>query len=513
MLTKFLRHVAAGITLFFLMAPSVFAQTNLTGFWAFRIKNAGVYYYELQQNGETITGKSAEWSVRQLKGTLRNGNLHLELTFQGKTPWWMSKVTNFDGVVSGDKFVLTMQGEGREPVQGTWERVTREEIFPPREPLPLPRSLPDNGLARTPPMGWNTWNKFFDTYDETLVREMADTMVSSGMSKAGYVYLIMDCGWSSEHDAQGNIMPNGKFPHFKELIDYIHSKGLKVGLYSSPGPEAAGITRGAYSGSYGHEEQDAKTFAAWGADYVKYDWSSASRIYKNTREDMQGAYQKIGEALEKSGRPIVFSICQYGIADVWKWGADAGGNLWRTTDDINDSWSSIEHIGFAQPDFATFAKPGHWNDPDMLEVGNGGMTVDEYRTHMSLWCLAAAPLMAGNDLRHMTNETKSILMNPEVIAIDQDPNYKPMQRIAREGKTEVIARWLGDGSMAVGLFNRGDQPATVEVPWEKVGGKPARVRDLWTHRDVSLANGPFRPVVPVHGVVLLKVVPAAGHRP
>jgi alpha-galactosidase len=513
MLTNLVRRIACGLTLFFLVAPSVFAQTNLTGYWAFRIKDGGVYYYELQQNGEAITGKSAEWSVRQLKGTFRDGKLHLELTFQGKTPWWMSPVTNFDGVVTGDKFPMVMQGQGREAIQGTWERVTREEIFPPRAPLPPLHALPDNGLARTPPMGWVTWNKFYDTYDETIVRQMADILVFSGMAKAGYVYLVMDCGWSSERDAQGNIAPNGKFPHFKEFIDYIHSKGLKVGLYSSPGPQSAGIDRGAYSGSYGHEEQDAKTFAAWGADYLKYDWCSAHRIYKDTREDMQGAYQKMGEALEKSGRPIVFSICQYGLVDVWRWGADAGGNLWRTTGDIEDRWSSIEHIGFAQPDFAGFARPGHWNDPDMLEVGNGGLTPDEYRTHMSLWCLAAAPLMAGNDLRHMTDETKSILMNAEVIAIDQDPNYKPMQRIAREGQTEVIARPLGDGSVAVGLFNRGAKAIAVEVPWEKVGGKPVRARDLWTHQDVNLVGGLRSAVVPGHGVVLLKVALASGPRP
>src|SRR5439155_13841794 len=193
----------------------------------------------------------------------------------------------------------------------------------------------------------------------------------------------------------------------------------------------------------GHEEQDARTFAAWGIDYVKYDWCGARTLY--TDEEMHAVYQKMGDALLKTGRPIVYSLCQYGRLDVWKWGADVGGNLWRTTGDIGDRWDSMTRIGFGQNDHAPFAKPGHWNDPDMLEIGNGGMTTDEYRTHMALWSLLAAPLIAGNDLRSMTDETKSILMNQEVIAIDQDTDYKPVTSVSSEGKIEVLMRPLHDG--------------------------------------------------------------------
>jgi alpha-galactosidase len=482
------------------------AQIDLTGYWSFRVKDAGVTYYELKQNGETITGTVAGAPQRPINGTLQGGKLHLVIT----DPYHPGQ-TVYDGVVEGDKFTTSLTSTGREPDQGVWERTTHDAIFPPRPPLPAVRELPDNGLARTPPMGWNSWNKYHDRFDETVVRGTAAAMVSSGMRNAGYTYVVMDEGWTSERDAQGNIIPNGKFPHFKDLIDYIHSLGLKVGVYSSPGPESCGGYRGSYQGSYGHEQQDANTFAAWGVDYLKYDWCSASRVYHNTREDLQGAYQIMGEALQRTGRPIVYSLCEYGRGDVWTWGAQTGGNLWRMTGDIQDHWDSMQKIGFAQMQYAGFARTGHWNDPDMLEVGNGGMTADEYRTHMSLWCLLAAPLMAGNDLRQMTDETKSILMNTEVIAIDQDPVYKPVQVIAQEGSTEVLMRPLADGSVAVGLFNRGDQPAEVSVPWEKLHlTSPLRAHDLWTHQDVRVSGVQFTATVPVHGVVLLRVVgPAA----
>jgi alpha-galactosidase len=298
----------------------------------------------------------------------------------------------------------------------------------------------------------------------------------------------------------------------KALADYVHSKGLKIGIYSSPGPEACG----GYQGSYGHEEDDAKTFAEWGMDYLKYDWCSASRVYQSTREELQGAYQKMGEALLKTGRPMVFSLCEYGLGNVWEWGAKVGGNLWRTTGDIADNWASMQGIGFAQLDIVSYPQAGHWNDPDMLEIGNGGMNADEYRTHMSLWALLRAALMAGNDLRTMTDESKSILMNTEVIAIDQDPDAKPVQRIAQEGRTEVLVRPLRDDSVAVGLFNRGDMPAEVGVRWDSFHLKPVlgrrtlRARDLWKHADVQVAGDRYTANVPAHGVVLLKVSAAAG---
>jgi alpha-galactosidase len=286
----------------------------------------------------------------------------------------------------------------------------------------------------------------------------------------------------------------------KALADYVHSKGLKIGLYSSPGPK----TCAGYEGSYGHEEQDAKQWAAWGFDYIKYDWCSAGDIYKN--EDMRAVYQKMGDALAKAGRPIVYSLCQYGEAEVWKWGPKVGGNSWRTTGDISDHWSSMEKIGFGQFDIASFIGPGHWNDPDMLEIGNGGMTDDEYRTHMSLWSMLAAPLLAGNDLRSMSDETKAVLMNTDVIAIDQDKAAKPLKKVSETATTVVLVRPLAGKSVAVGLFNRGDQPAEMTVEWNSLGlpGKKL-VRDLWRHQAVAISGDKYSAVVPKHGVVLLKV--------
>jgi alpha-galactosidase len=359
-------------------------------------------------------------------------------------------------------------------------------------------------------MGWNSWNKFAGRIDDAAVRGVADAMVASGMKDAGYIYINIDDTWEGARDAQGNITTNTKFPDMKALADYVHSKGLKIGIYSSPGPK----TCAGYEGSFGHEEQDAKQYAAWGFDYLKYDWCSAGDIYKDT--DMQPVYQKMGDALLKTGRPIVYSLCQYGRDEVWKWGAKVGGNLWRTTGDISDRWQSMDRIGFGtavpgqlrQFDINPSQQVGHWNDPDMLEIGNGGMTADEYRTHMSLWSMLAAPLLAGNDLRTMTDETKSILMNREVIAIDQDAGGKPIKQISEPDATLVVlSRPLHDGSLAIALFNRTDQERPISVNWNTVGlaGKQLRGRDLWKHADVALSGDSYSAPVPAHGVVLLKV--------
>jgi alpha-galactosidase len=373
-----------------------------------------------------------------------------------------------------------------------------------RLPVPALHDVPDNGLARTPPMGWNSWNKFAGKVSDEVVRGVADAMVASGMKDAGYVYINIDDTWEGQRDAKGNITSNTKFPDMKALADYVHSKGLKIGIYSSPGPK----TCAGYEGSYGHEAQDAKTYAAWGIDYLKYDWCSAERIYGYKVENLQAVYQKMGEALLATKRPIVFSLCEYGRGDVWKWGDKVGGNLWRTTGDISDNWRAMSRIGFSQFDIAGYAKPGHWNDPDMLEIGNGGMTADEYRTHMSLWSLLAAPLIAGNDLRNMTEETKSILMNREVIAIDQDPDGKPVKRISPAEATQVITvRPLHGGAYAVGLFNRGDAPQEIGMKWAELGiGKAGTIRDLWKHENVKAATADgYSATVPTHGVVLLRV--------
>jgi len=247
-----------------------------------------------------------------------------------------------------------------------------------------------------------------------------------------------------------------------------------------------------------------------GIDYLKYDLCSDLEIYKDDVPTLQAIYQQMGEALLAAGRPIIYSLCEYGRGDVWTgWGAQAGGNLWRTTGDISDHWESMDRIGFSQIKLAPYAKPGHWNDPDMLEIGNGGMTADEYRTHMSLWSLLAAPLIAGNDLRSMSDETKSILLNREVIAIDQDPEYKPVTSVSSSNGLEVLMRPLHDGSIVVGLFNRTPASAAMSFPRsslpESFAGKKLELRDLWKHDQATMDGDSFSATVPSHGVVLVKL--------
>ena len=308
-------------------------------------------------------------------------------------------------------------------------------------------------IAATPPMGWNSWNHFAGKIDDATVRAQADAMVSSGMRDAGYVYINIDDTWQGNRDAQGVVHANSKFPDMKALADYVHAQGLKLGIYSSPGPK----TCAGFEGSYGHEAQDAQTYAAWGIDYLKYDLCSFDDMMKQAgspdaaHKMMLDAYVKMHKALLKTGRPIVFSLCQYGADAVWRWGASVGGNSWRTTGDISDNYARMTEIGFEQAGLARFAGPGHWNDPDMLEVGNGGMNPEEYRTHMALWALLAAPLLAGNDLSTMKPETIALLTNKEVIAIDQD-------RLGQASGPRLCRRDRGDlGAAACRWFkSRGD---------------------------------------------------------
>jgi len=496
-------------------------QTDLSGYWDMRTPNPsgdGTFrdmYFEIHQTGETIDGRLIRGTGGiPITGTFKDGAIHLVATPPappappaGSTaPRRPRRPFTFDGTYENGK--LTLEIPGRDgPVKSVAEKVTKEATMPPAAlPLPALKDVPDNGLARTPPMGWNSWNKFAGRVDDASVRAMADAMVSSGMSKAGYTYINIDDTWELGRDANGNITSNKKFPDMKALADYVHSKGLKIGIYSSPGPK----TCAGYEGTYGHVAQDAKTYASWGIDYLKYDLCSDLEIYKDDAPTLQAIYQEMGEALQATHRHIIYSLCEYGRAAPWTgWGAESGGNLWRTTGDISDRWESMSRIGFSQLKLAAYAKPGHWNDPDMLEIGNGGMTADEYRTHMSLWSLLAAPLIAGNDLRTMSDETKSILMNTEVIAIDQDPNYKPATSVSSENNIEVWMRPLHDGSVAVGLFNRGDAPAEATFKRSSLppnlAGKKVKARDLWKHEAVTIGADGFTATVPSHGVVLLKI--------
>jgi alpha-galactosidase len=491
------------------LQPRSQAQTtsSLTGNWA--VKNArgdGTYskvYFNLRQDGDKIRGtiRSTQfyYAVTDSTGDANAFTLTASMK-DGKT----DRTVKYDGKLIGDELHLSTRRRPEDkPTESVAKRVPDGEgLMPARLPLPALKKVPSNGLAKTPPMGWNSWNLFKSKVNDEIVRGVADAMVTSGMRDAGYVYVNIDDTWEGEsRDAKGNITTNSKFPDMKALADYVHSKGLKLGIYTSPGPN----TCAGYEGTYGHEEQDAKTFATWGIDYVKYDWCGARILY--TDEEMQAVYQKFGEALRKTGRPILYSLCQYGRDDVWKWGPDVGGNAWRTTGDISDRWDSMTRIGFSQSDLAQYAAPGHFNDPDMLEVGNGGMSADEYRTHMSLWSILAAPLLAGNDIRSMTDETKSILMNAEVIAINQDKGGMQGKRVLQQGDQEIWVRELADGSKAVAVFNRGAASSDVVLRWSDIGLKdpPKKARDLWVHSDVAFSGAEYKVSVPTHGVVMLRV--------
>ena len=365
-------------------------------------------------------------------------------------------------------------------------------------------------LAATPPMGWNSWNHFAEKVTDADVRAAADALVATGMRDAGYVYVNVDDTWEGKRDADGNIHPNSKFPDMKALGDYVHSKGLKFGIYSSPGPK----TCAGYEGSYGHEQQDANAYAAWGVDFLKYDLCGLRQIMGvyDSKPDMEkasaimrDAYVKMHKALVKAGRPIVYSICQYGSDSVWEWGAQAGGNLWRTTDDISDSFRSMALIGFSQAGLEKYAGPGHWNDPDMLEIGNGGMSPDEYRTQMSLWAIVAAPLLAGNDLSKMDETTKSILMNKEVIAVDQDSLGAQGFRLA---PLQTWVRPLAGGARALAIFNfvTDDVPQPVTVRFKDLGFTgPVHARDLWAHKDLGVFQDSLTATPPKGGVVMLRL--------
>jgi len=399
----------------------------------------------------------------------------------------------------------------------------------------------DNGLGKTPPMGWNSWNKFAcNGLNEKVVRESADTMVASGMKDAGYQYILLDDCWQVSRDAQGNIVPDPEhFPHgIKAVADYVHSKGLKFGLYTDAGTK----TCAGRPGSLGHEYQDALQYAAWGVDYLKEDWcntlpgQSAESSYALMRD-------ALADAAKTTGHPIFFSLCEWGSNKPWQW-ASSIGNMWRATGDIQDCWDCKKDWGgngvaqildLVDPLYSV-AGPGHFNDPDMLEVGNGGMSTEEDRAHFSMWALLAAPLLAGNDIAKMSPETRSILLNKEVIAVDQDPMGIQGHRIKHTGgsptpvdpkvkvdpdkKTqpesefandqEVWVKQMADGSRTVVLLNRGSAPATISATWPEIGypaDLAANVRDLWAAKDLGKLSGTYSATVPSHGVVMLRVKP------
>ena len=489
--------LVAGLLLCLALEPALALGQSLTGRWAATGKtmdNGEVQkaILDLTQEGSNLSGRIVVLGYGvDVKGTV-TGN-HFELFGVG----WNDKKPFLVGDLVNGELHATQWGDAfmARPAAAADELPKLPYIEP-----PALHTVPYNGLAKTPPMGWNSWNLFAEKINDQTVRTMADAMVSSGMRDAGYIYVNIDDTWEGVRDAQGNLQANHKFPDMKALADYVHSKGLKLGIYSSPGPR----TCGSYPASYGHEVQDASTFASWGIDYLKYDWCSAGNIYKN--DALQPVYQKMGDALGATGRPIVYSLCEYGMGSVEKWGADVSGNLWRTTGDIRDEWDSMIANVEQQVPTAPYAGPGHWNDPDMLEIGNGHMSDDEYRTHMSLWALVAAPLLAGNDIRSMSASTKAILLNKEVIAIDQDPLGKQASP-KRNGNLETWVKPLADGSVAVGVVNLGSAALKAAVHasdlhLSQAGGK---ARDLWSHKDVQFKGDVYAATVPSHGVLLLRV--------
>jgi alpha-galactosidase len=368
-------------------------------------------------------------------------------------------------------------------------------------------------IAATPPMGWNSWNYFAEKVDDQGVRAAADQIVASGMKDAGYVYVNIDDTWEGDRDANGVLHSNSKFPDMKALADYVHSKGLKLGIYSSPGPK----TCAGYEGSLGHEQQDAQLYASWGVDYLKYDLCSyiPAVMQKQAPNDpaaqmrlMVDAYVKMGNALRATGRPIVFSLCQYGWDAVWEWAPQLGGNLWRTTGDIEPRWDRIYAILSQQEGLEAYAGPGHWNDPDMLEVGNGRLTLAENRSHFSMWSMLAAPLLAGNDLTKMTPEINGILTNRDVIAIDQDPLGKQAARIYSDGEVEVWTRHLSGGALAVAVLNVGSRrysthPFHLDLKRLGLHG-PQLGKDLWAGTNITLTDG--MPVeLATHDIFLVRI--------
>ena len=394
------------------------------------------------------------------------------------------------------------------------------------------RIVSGDKLALTPPMGWNHWYAHYGRITDSLVREAADIMVKKGMADAGYQYVnIDDCWMNRPGNADplrvgplrgdgGNILPNRHFPDMKSLTEYIHARGLKAGIYTSPGP----LTCAGFSGSYGHEEADAKQFAAWGFDFLKYDWCSYDRVVggDHTREVLMKPYRVMGDILRCQERDIILNFCQYGMGNVWEWGEETGGQCWRTADDLGIELDRVFEVALKNAEHRAWSRPGSWNDPDYIQIGyigdaraaGGGMPVpctfspDEQYAYMSLWCLMASPLFYSGEMGKLDPFTLNVLCNPEVIDVDQDPLGQSAAVAPRSDSTFLMVKDLEDGSKALGLFNRGKSPAAVTSSWAVLGlsGKQS-VRDLWRQKDLAVADREFSATVPSRGVVLVRLRP------
>jgi alpha-galactosidase len=371
-----------------------------------------------------------------------------------------------------------------------------------------------DNVRLTPALGWNSWNCWGLSVSDEKVKASAKAMVSK-LAAHGWTYINIDDGWEDKRNAQGEIMPNNKFPDMKGLCDYVHSLGLKIGIYSSPGT----LTCGGYAGSYQHEDQDAKTYAQWGIDYLKYDWCSYGQIApaQPSLDEYKKPYFVMQDALKKNKRDIVYSLCQYGMGDVWKWGAEVGANSWRTTGDITDTWSSLSGIGFSQDKNAPYTAPGHFNDPDMLIVGKVGwgpslhdtrLTPDEQYTHISLWALLSAPLLIGCDMSQLDDFTLNLLTNDEVLAINQDALAKPAKKVYDKNNVQVWTKELADGATAIGIFNLDNKTNKQLIEFADIHlPSKLKLRDAWRQKELGIINNSYNAVLPAHGVILLKSEP------
>jgi alpha-galactosidase len=483
--------VTAAVVKPYVLTPKADSSPRITGAQVFGVRPGSPVLFTLTATGQ----KPMKFSV---------GNLPKGLTLNPD-----------NGQIRG---VLKDKGEYKTVVTAQNKRGKAQREF---------KIVVGDTICLTPPMGWNSWNSWACAVDDTKVRASAKAMVDSGLADHGWTYINIDDCWMRKEgsndpviggpvrDKDGYLLTNAKFPDMKALTDYIHSLGLKVGIYISPGPD----TCAGYVGSWQYEQKDAQRFAEWGFDYLKYDWCGYGKIAPNpSLEELKKPYSVMRKELDAVDRDIVYSLCQYGMGDVWKWGAEVGGNCWRTTGDITDTWGSMAGIGFKQADLYSYAGPGHWNDPDMLVVGNVGwgpklhpskLTPDEQYTHISLWCLLSSPLLIGCPIEQMDAFTLNLLTNDEVLDISQDSLGQQARRVAQAGDTEVWAKKLEDGSYAVGLFNLNAwTKQKITVNWQDMELKgQSRVRDLWRQKNLGKYRSSFTANVPAHGVVLIRVFP------
>ena len=509
----------------------------------------------IEDGGDGISYDHADWAeafilYKGIKPLAVGGNpkdIHYILT-PLESPKPRINVAKIFGVRPGHPFMFTIAASGKRPMTFTAENLPQGLSLDPKtgiitgvlkakgESIVTLKAINKLGtaarklkivvgdqIALTPPLGWNSWNCFGDSINQDKIKAVADAMVSSGLINHGWTYINLDEGWSTHpasdnpkligepRNANGMININKYFTDMKGLTDYIHSKGLKAGLYSSPGT----TTCSGYNASYQFEEKDAQQWADWGFDYIKYDWCSYGKISKGeTIEENIKPYNVLRNALNKVDRDIVYSIC-WGGGKSWEWAERAGGNSWRTTDDIRDTWVSMAGIGFSQAGMEKYAGPGHWNDPDMLVVGLVGwgpqhhpsrLTADEQYTHISLWSLLASPLLIGCDMTRLDDFTINLLTNDEVIEINQDPLGKQASCISKEGGLEIWVKELEDGSKAVGLFNRNTSNETIKATWSTLGLKGKQIiRDVWRQKDQGNFTDSYSVIVPAHGVKLITI--------